>query len=60
MRTAIPSFRLSDNSVQLCSPFWVGISTIYIVKMFEIVFFFIVKDKHIFPCLHTIRISYNI
>jgi len=24
----------------------------YVVKMFEIVFFFIVKDNNIFPCLH--------
>jgi len=32
----------------------------YIVKMFEIMFFFIVKDNKIFPCLHNIRLSYNI
>jgi len=38
----ISSFRLKDNSVHFyeCSPFWVGISTMYIVKMFEIVFSF--------------------
>jgi len=28
--------------------------------MFEIVFFFNVKDTNIFPCLHNIRLSYNI
>jgi len=28
--------------------------------MFEIVFFVIVKDTNIFPCLHTIRLSCNI
>jgi len=28
--------------------------------MFEIVFFFNVKDNNIFPCLHHIRLSYNI
>jgi len=32
----------------------------YIVKMFEILLFFIVKDNNIFPCLHHIRLSYNI
>jgi len=31
----------------------------FIVKLFEIVFSFNVKDNDIFPCLHTIRISYN-
>ena len=33
---------------------------IHVVKMFEIVFFFMVKDNKIFPCLHNIRLSYNI
>jgi len=28
--------------------------------MFEIVFSFNVKDNNIFPCLHNIRLSYNI
>jgi len=28
--------------------------------MFEIVFFFIFKDNNLFPCLHNIRLSYNI
>ena len=32
----------------------------YILKMFEIVFSFNVKDNNIFPCLHNIRLSYNI
>jgi len=32
----------------------------YIVKMFEIVFSFNDKDKNIIPCLHNIRLSYNI
>jgi len=32
----------------------------YIVKMFEIVFSFNVKDNNIFPCSHHIRFSYNI
>jgi len=32
----------------------------YVVKMFEIVFSFNVKDNNIFPCLHNIRLSYNI
>jgi len=32
----------------------------YIVKMFEIVFSFNVKDNNKFPCLHNIRLSYNI
>jgi len=32
----------------------------YIVKMFETVFFFTVKDYNIFPCLRNIGLSYNI
>ena len=32
----------------------------YIVKMFEIMFSFYVKDTNIFPCLHNIKLSYNI
>jgi len=32
----------------------------YIAKIFEIVFSFNVKDNTIFPCLHNIRLSYNI
>jgi len=32
----------------------------YILKMFEIVFFFIVKDNHMFQCLHNIRFSFHI
>ena len=32
----------------------------YIVKMFEIVFSFNVKDTNIFPCLQNIRLSCNI
>jgi len=32
----------------------------YIVKLFDIVFSFNVKDNNIFPCLHNIRNSYNI
>ena len=31
----------------------------YIVKKFEIVFSFNVKDTNIVPCLHNIRLSYN-
>jgi len=31
----------------------------YIVKMFEIVFSFYVKDSNLYPCLHNIRLSYN-
>ena len=31
----------------------------YIVKKFEIVFSFNIKDNNIFPCLHNIRLSYN-
>jgi len=60
---AIPSFHLGDNSehVHECSPLLVGISTIivYIEKMFQIVFSLNVKDNYIFPCLHNIRLSYN-
>ena len=60
---SITSFRLRGNSVyfQECSPLWVGISTIYIyiLKMFEIGFFFVVKDNNLFPFLHNIRLSYN-
>jgi len=33
---------------------------VYIVNLFEIVFSFNVKDNNIFPCLHNIRLSYNI
>jgi len=33
---------------------------IYILKMFEIGFFFVVKDNNLFPFLHNIRLSYNI
>ena len=54
----IPSFRLRDNSVrfQECAPFWVGIlCNMNIVKMFEIVFSFNVKDNNIFLCLHNIE-----
>ena len=32
----------------------------YIVKLFEIVFSLNVKDTNIFPCLHNIRLFYNI
>jgi len=32
----------------------------YIVKQFDIVFSFNVKNNNIFPCLHNIRLSYNI
>jgi len=32
----------------------------YLVKKFEIVFSLNVKDNNIFPCLHNIRLSYNI
>jgi len=32
---------------------------VYIVKMFEIVLSFNVKDNNIFPCFHNIRLSYN-
>jgi len=32
----------------------------YIVKMFENVFSFNVKDKNIYPCLHNTRLSFNI
>ena len=31
-----------------------------IIKMFEVVFSFDVKDNNIFPCLHNIRLPYNI
>ena len=48
----IPSFCWRDNSVYFYN--------MYIVKMFEILLFFIVKDNNIFPCLHHIRLSYNI
>ena len=33
---------------------------VYIVKMFEIMFSFNVKDNNIFPCLYNIRLSYKI
>jgi len=33
---------------------------IHVLTLFEIVFSFYVKDTNIFPCLHTIRLSYNI
>jgi len=33
---------------------------IYKVNMFKIVFSYNVKDTNIFPCLHNIRLSYNI
>jgi len=32
----------------------------YIVNMFEIVFYCNVKDNNIFPSLHNIKLSYNI
>jgi len=32
----------------------------YIAKLFEIVFFFYVKDDNLSPCLHNIRLYYNI
>ena len=32
---------------------------IYVVQMFEIVCSSNVKDNNIFPCLHNIRLSYN-
>jgi len=32
----------------------------YIANMFQIVFSFGVKDNNILPCLHNIRLSYNI
>jgi len=38
----------------------VGISTVYKVKKFEIVFSFNIKDKNICPWLHNFRLSYNI
>jgi len=31
----------------------------HIVKMFEVVFSFDVKDNNIFSCLHNIRLFYN-
>jgi len=55
----IRSYRLSDNSVHF--PFCVVISTIYIYcKKFEIVFSLNFKYNKRFPCLHNIRLSYNI
>ena len=63
-------------SINICSPFsfegqlctfsWVlsllgrYFYNVYIIKQFEIVFSFNVKDNDIFLCLHNIRLSYNI
>ena len=33
---------------------------IHVVKKYEIVFSFNIKDNYIFPCLHNIKLSYNI
>ena len=55
----IPSLRYKDNSVWVLSFLGSYFYNSYIVKMFEIVFFFSVKDNYIFPCLHTIRLFYN-
>ena len=61
----IPYFR-NFKFVSVCSlvgRYFCRNSTIciyIIVKQFEIVFFFNVKDKTIFPCLHNIRLSFNI
>jgi len=42
--------------IQILSYFY----NMYVVKKFEIVFFFNVKESNIVPCLHNIRHSYNI
>ena len=66
-----PAISLIRNSLfsfegQLCSFSWVlslmgrYFYIMYIVKIFEIVIFFTVKDNNIFPCLRNIRLSYNI
>ena len=50
---------------QLCTFSWVlsllgrYFYNTYRVKMFETVFSFNVKDNNIFPCLHNIKLSYN-
>ena len=62
---------LKQNSLfsfegQLCTYSWVlsllgrFFYNIYIVKLFEIVFSFNVKDNNICPCLYNIRRSYNV
>ena len=33
---------------------------IHVVKQYEIVLSFNIKDNYIFPCLHNIKLSYNI
>ena len=51
---------------QLCKCSWVPsllgryFYNIFIVKIIETVFSFTIKDNNIFPCLHNIRLSYNI
>ena len=66
MMCATGRYSLFSFEEQLCTLSWVlsllgrYFYNMYIVKMFEIVFCLNVKDTNICPCLHNIRLSYNI
>ena len=46
--------------VRVCSLVGRYFYNMHIVRKFEVMFSFNVKNKNIFPCLHDIRLSYNI
>jgi len=53
-----PIFR-NFKFVRVCSLVGRYFYSLHIVNKFEKLFYFNIKDNNNFPCLHTIRLSYN-